>query len=85
MSRILPLAGGRVLSTDLPAFVMGILNITGDSFWEGSRVPSAGEAVERALRMADAGADIIDIGGESTRPGAQYVSPKRNWTASFRL
>ena len=34
MSRILPLAGGRVLSTDLPAFVMGILNITGDSFWE---------------------------------------------------
>ncbi len=76
MSRILPLAGGRVLSTDLPAFVMGILNITGASFWEGSRVPSAGEAVERALRMADAGADIIDIGGESTRPGAQYVSPE---------
>lgn len=74
MSISLPLARGRCVSTDLPALVLGILNVTGDSFWEGSRVSSVEAAVDRALEMAGSGADIIDIGGESTRPGAQYVS-----------
>jgi len=74
MRRSLPLSGGRVITTELPALVMGILNVTDDSFWEGSRFRSTGAAVERALHLVEAGADIIDIGGESTRPGAQYVS-----------
>lgn len=70
----LPLSGKRSVSTKLPALVMGILNTTPDSFSEKKPIRSIEEAVERALRMAADGADIIDIGGESTRPGAQYVS-----------
>ena len=54
--------------------VMGILNITPDSFSDGGRYLDYKAAVERGLRLAEEGADIIDIGGESTRPGAQKVS-----------
>ena len=54
---------------------MGVINVTPDSFYAGSRVGGTAEAVERALEFADAGADIIDIGGESTRPGAAEVPP----------
>jgi len=53
---------------------MGILNVTPDSFHDGGRYPSAQAAVERAKEMAAAGAGIIDVGGESTRPGADPVS-----------
>jgi dihydropteroate synthase len=53
---------------------MGIVNVTPDSFFEGSRRSSPGEAVASALAMVESGADIIDIGGESTRPGAFPVS-----------
>ena len=49
-------------------YVMGVLNVSPDSF-SGDGVADAGRAVERALRMREAGADIIDVGGESTRPG----------------
>jgi dihydropteroate synthase len=52
---------------------MGILNVTPDSFSDGNRFLDPGLAVDRALEMADLGADIIDIGGESTRPGATPV------------
>ncbi len=54
--------------------IMGILNVTPDSFYDGGRFADPGRAVERAYRMRDEGADIIDIGGESTRPGALPVS-----------
>ena len=54
--------------------VMGITNVTPDSFYRGSRAASVNQACERARRMLDAGADIIDIGGESTRPGARPVA-----------
>jgi len=54
-------------------FVMGILNITPDSFYDGGRFFDTAGAVEQALRMQDEGADIIDIGGESTRPGAAKI------------
>lgn len=74
MSVSIPLAKGRKVSTELPALVLGILNVTDDSFWEGSRAAGVDAAVDRARQMIDAGADIIDIGGESTRPGAHYVS-----------
>ena len=53
---------------------MGILNATPDSFWEGSRAASVEQGIERALAMEADGADCIDIGGESTRPSADYVS-----------
>jgi len=53
---------------------MGILNLTPDSFADGGRFADSAEAIETAIAMADHGADIIDIGGESTRPGAEPVS-----------
>ncbi|MBC7966840.1 MAG: dihydropteroate synthase [Fuerstia sp.] len=53
---------------------MGILNVTPDSFSDGGQFSTIEAAVNRALQMAEDGADIIDIGGESTRPGAEPVS-----------
>lgn len=58
----------------LRPLIMGILNVTPDSFSDGGRFISTSVAVEYGLRMLDEGADIIDIGGESTRPGAFRVS-----------
>jgi dihydropteroate synthase len=57
-------------------YVMGILNVTPDSFSDGGLFLNEGSAVKQALRMVKEGADIIDIGGESTRPGAAPVSVK---------
>ncbi len=54
--------------------VMGILNVTPDSFYGGSRHPEPAKAVADGVAMAASGASIIDIGGESTRPGAQAVT-----------
>jgi dihydropteroate synthase len=56
--------------------VMGVLNVTPDSFSDGGRFASVDAAVEAGLRMAAEGAALIDVGGESTRPGAQPVSLK---------
>jgi len=53
--------------------IMGIINTTPDSFYPGSRVPDPRTAVERAMEMLDSGASIIDIGGESSRPGAGAI------------
>jgi dihydropteroate synthase len=63
---------GRVLDLSEPV-VMGVLNVTPDSFSDGGRYLAPQVAVEHALRMAEEGAAIIDIGGESTRPGAAPV------------
>ena len=63
---------GRLMLLDKP-LVMGILNITDDSFFDGSRVASPGELVSRAKAMVDAGAAILDVGACSTRPGATLV------------
>jgi len=57
-----------------PTLVMGIVNVTPDSFSDGGRYFDAQAAVARGLELAAQGADILDIGGESTRPGAQPVS-----------
>lgn len=54
--------------------VMGILNVTPDSFSDGGEYFSRNKAVEHALEMVEEGADLIDIGGESTRPGAKKIS-----------
>jgi len=56
------------------AYVMGVLNCTPDSFYPGSRVPPAEQAVEQARRMIASGAEILDVGGESTRPGSDPVA-----------
>ena len=55
---------------------MGILNLTPDSFYEPSRVSGKDAAVDRGLRMVDEGADVLDLGGESTRPGSEPVDPE---------
>lgn len=67
--------GGRLLDLSSPV-VMGIVNITPDSFFEGSRIQSVDQVVERVSQMLEAGAAIIDIGAYSSRPGAKEVSPK---------
>lgn len=53
--------------------IMGILNVTPDSFSDGGKYLDPGHAIDRALQMIDEGADFIDVGGESTRPGAEPV------------
>ncbi|MDT7728733.1 MAG: dihydropteroate synthase [Actinomycetota bacterium] len=55
--------------------VMGIVNVTPDSFSDGGQHLAAGRAIEHGLALAAAGADIVDVGGESTRPGASRVPP----------
>src|SRR5687767_999729 len=65
---------GRTLSLDERPLVVGILNVTPDSFSDGGRFRDAGPALARAARMAGEGADMVDVGGESTRPGAAEVS-----------
>ncbi len=67
-------ARGRTFPTSERCLVMGVLNVTPDSFWAGSRALGVKEAVARGVRMAEEGADLVDIGGESTRPGAGPVS-----------
>ncbi|MEU1517506.1 dihydropteroate synthase [Streptomyces sp. NPDC005811] len=59
-----------------PMRVMGIVNATPDSFWSGSRFGTAERAIAAGLRMFDQGAWAVDVGGESTRPGAIAVSPE---------
>ncbi|MFC1672022.1 dihydropteroate synthase [Planctomycetota bacterium] len=56
--------------------VMGILNATNDSFFDGGRYADRSRAVDQGLAMCEDGADIIDVGGESTRPGAEPVEAK---------
>lgn len=65
--------GGRPLKLDRPR-VVGILNVTPDSFSDGGRHAAVDDAVAHGLRMVEEGADMLDIGGESTRPGAGEVS-----------
>lgn len=72
-SQVLPLSGGRELSLARP-LVMGILNVTPDSFSDGGHFLAVDHAVGYAMKMVEEGADIIDVGGESTRPGAEPTS-----------
>ena len=63
----------KILDLCVPR-IMGIVNVTPDSFSDGGNLPDARAAIAHALRLLDEGAEVIDIGGESTRPGAQPVS-----------
>jgi len=69
----LQLSDGRTLDLDRP-LIMGILNVTPDSFSDGGRWVEPEAAVRHGLMMARQGADVIDVGGESTRPGAKRVA-----------
>jgi dihydropteroate synthase len=64
----------RMLVLGERTLVMGVLNVTPDSFSDGGRYLDAHAAVARALEMERAGADLIDVGGESTRPGSDAIS-----------
>jgi dihydropteroate synthase len=66
--------GAHTLDLDARAHIMGILNVTPDSFSDGGRYNTVDSALAHARAMVAAGADIIDVGGESTRPGAPVVS-----------
>ncbi|MFP5410332.1 MAG: dihydropteroate synthase [Gammaproteobacteria bacterium] len=66
-------AGPHRLSLERP-LILGIVNVTPDSFSDGGRLADARAAIGHALKLRDAGADILDVGGESTRPGAAPVS-----------
>jgi dihydropteroate synthase len=65
--------GTRSLELGKRTLIMGIVNVTPDSFSDGGLYLDAGKAVEHALQSLDEGADIIDVGGESTRPGAKVT------------
>jgi dihydropteroate synthase len=62
------------LDFSLKTYIMGILNVTPDSFYDGSLYFDKERAIEHAFRMEYEGADIIDVGGESTRPGSEAIS-----------
>ena len=65
--------GDRELVLGTRTFVMGVVNVTPDSFSDGGRYLSADAAIAQGLRLLDEGADLLDLGGESTRPGAEPV------------
>jgi len=71
---VVPLPGGRSLELGARTLVMGILNVTPDSFADGGLRFDPERAIDDGLRMLADGADILDVGGESTRPGALGVS-----------
>ena len=66
--------GERALDVSRHGLIMGVLNVTPDSFSDGDQFLSRDKAVERGLQMAAEGAHIIDVGGESTHPGSQPVT-----------
>jgi dihydropteroate synthase len=69
---------GRLLSLEKPV-VMGILNITPDSFFRGSRQQLSGQVIYQAGRMLADGAAILDIGAQSTRPGSEWLDAETEW------
>ena len=65
--------GDEIFDLDSRGWIMGVLNVTPDSFSDGRRFFNAEKAIEQGRKMVSEGADIIDVGGESTRPGAEPV------------
>lgn len=67
--------GQRDFQIGKETYIMGILNVTPDSFSDGGKYNSVERAVAHAIEMVQQGADLLDIGGESTRPGHTVISP----------
>jgi len=65
--------------------LMGILNITPDSFSDGGKFNTTNKSIKRIKKLIKSGADIIDVGGESTRPGSKIISPKIEWQRVGKL
>ncbi len=68
-----------ILELGHPPLIMGILNVTPDSFYDGGQYNRVDKALKQAVRLYEEGADIIDIGGQSTRPGSQEIPPDEEW------
>jgi dihydropteroate synthase len=66
--------GERVFNVSRQGLIMGVLNVTPDSFSDGGNFVTPEKAIEHGVKMASEGADIIDVGGESTRPGAEPIA-----------
>src|SRR5690606_10967687 len=80
-------AGGKLIDLSVPR-IMGIINVTSDSFFRGSRYQSQEEIIGAAAGMIRDGTDIIDVGGYSSRPGAEDISAeteKERVLAAIRL
>lgn len=75
------LAGGREIRCHDRPLIMGIVNVTADSFYDGGRYANREQAVAYAIELVEQGADILDIGGESSRPGAHGVSEQEELAA----
>jgi len=75
----IPLPDGRTLELGQRTLIMAILNITPDSFADGGVRMDPAVAIRDAMAMAEQGADIIDVGGESTRPGAPPLDAAEEW------
>src|SRR6266403_597210 len=73
----------RTLVLGKRTLIMGVLNVTPDSFSDGSKFYTEEHAIEHALQMERAGADLIDIGAESTRPGSEGISTEEEWRRLF--
>ena len=71
---LITLPRGRTLDLSQRPLIMGILNLTPDSFFPGSRIQDPEVAVKKALSLVEEGADILDLGAESTRPGSKEIS-----------
>ena len=82
LTRILDCTG-RALALDRPR-IAGIINVTPDSFSDGGRWLIAAAAIAHGLKLVEEGADLLDIGGESTRPGANRFPRRTKSRASFR-
>jgi dihydropteroate synthase len=78
-SYTVPLAGGRCLDLGQRTLVMAVINITPDSFAEAAPTVDPSRALDRALEAEAAGADLVDLGAESTRPGSDTVPADEEW------
>ena len=65
--------------------IMGVLNLTPDSFSDGGKFNKTSKGIKHAFEMIRDGANLIDIGGESTRPGSKTVNPKNEWNRIYRI
>lgn len=75
----LPLARRAPLQLGAATLVMGVLNVTPDSFSDGGSAADPERAIERGLALESEGADLLDLGGESTRPGAEAIGADEEW------
>ena len=71
--------GNRNFDTENKTYIMGILNVTPDSFSDGGKYQNMDAALAHAEQMVREGADILDVGGESTRPGHVQISDEAAW------